>query len=330
MFRRDHSLTAALCVSVVAHAGMVFILVGELLDAPHPPPAALSRTLESKNDPASPIFLPHNPPPPTDLLFGDPNGTGDAANSAPGDRPIVGRDAGQVQAFLSRDPVGAGEVGAEPTMNVLPQGVAGDPAEPLEKSTPADAKPPIAVVPPVGGDVSDVIGIRGTETAPLVRRKVPVQPDDSKTAIAEQAPRLNEMVARSAGGDAPQTSRTPPADPAAMSDSESDPFAHGSNSIEFRDGRVDVRFGRKVKTVRPRLSLAAKFDLMGMEYPRMVVRLHVEANGDVRDVEIIKSTGSRAADQEVKVALYQWWVEPPKDKRGTALADVAEFPIIWR
>ena len=43
-----------------------------------------------------------------------------------------------------------------------------------------------------------------------------------------------------------------------MSDSESDPFAHGSNSIEFRDGRADVRFGRKVKTVRPRLSLAAK------------------------------------------------------------------------
>jgi TonB family protein len=115
-----------------------------------------------------------------------------------------------------------------------------------------------------------------------------------------------------------------------MSDSESDPFAHASNSIEFRDGRVDVQFGRKVKTVRPRLSLAAKYDLLAMQYPRMLVRMHVEPSGNVRSVTIIKSTGSRTADQEVTVALYQWWIDPPTDKHGVALADVVEFPIIWR
>ena len=62
----------------------------------------------------------------------------------------------------------------------------------------------------------------------------------------------------------------------------------------------------------------------------MAVRIHVESNGAVRQVEIVKSTGSDSADQDVKVALYQWWFEPPKDKAGVALADVVEFPIIWR
>lgn len=115
-----------------------------------------------------------------------------------------------------------------------------------------------------------------------------------------------------------------------MSDSESDPFSRSNASVTFRDGRVDVRFGRKVKTVRPRLSLAAQYDLFSMQFPRMVVRLSVDAAGQVRRVEIVKSTGSATADQDVKVALYQWWVEPAKGPAGVATADTIEFPITWR
>jgi TonB family protein len=333
MFRRqDHSLAAALCVSIVAHAGMMFILVGRALDA-RPRQPVLSRTLESRSEPASPIFLVHKPPPPADLLFGDPSGSGDAANASPGEQPMTGRYAGEVQAFLSRDPAGAGEIGDDPAMSILPRGVERSAAE-GGSPPPSGAAGAPAVETATANEMErlSVIGVRSAETAPLVRREIPVRATKSlETASAEQAPRLNEMAARSDdSAAAQQTSSMPAADPAMMSDSESDPFAHASGTIEFRDGRVDVRFGRKVKTVRPRLSLAAHYDLMAMQCPRMVVRLQVEASGAIRDVNIVTSSGSRSADQEVKVALYQWWIEPPKDKRGAALADVVEFPILWR
>jgi TonB family protein len=120
------------------------------------------------------------------------------------------------------------------------------------------------------------------------------------------------------------------ADPAVQSDSESDPFSTRGNQIAFSDGRVEVRFGRKVQTVRPRLSLAAKYDLLAMAFPRMLVRLRIDAAGEVRKVDIVRSSGSASADQAVKVALYQWRVEPKRDRAGRAIGDVVEFPIVWR
>jgi TonB family protein len=294
MIRRDHSLTVALCVSLVAHVATVLVLVGRTIDGFSPRPLAASQI-----PPRSPIFLRQPIAPTTDLLFGDAHGSGDAANAAPGEQPLLGRDAAQMQAFLSRDPVGAGHVGDEPSMSVLPQS-----ASSASTVSSRNAK--------------RTLGIRGDDplSMPKVRRVLSMVMEP-----AAQEPRINRGETIASGA--------PAADPAIMSDSESDPFARG-NSIEFHDGRVDVRFGRKVKTVRPRLSLAARYDLLTMQAPRMLVRIHVERSGDVRRVEIVKSTGSDSADEEVKVALYQWWFEPPKTNAGVALADVVEFPIIWR
>jgi TonB family protein len=171
---------------------------------------------------------------------------------------------------------------------------------------------------------------RGGAPSSAEQQSPPTPPPLKAIGIADgvrawSAPRIQRAAPPAAQVGAP----LPPADPAIMSESESDPFARG-NSVQFRDGRVEARFGRKVKTIRPHLSLAAKYDLMGMQFPRMVVRVSVDASGNVRRVDITKSTGSDSADQEVKVALYQWWFEPPKDKSGGALADVVEFPIVWR
>jgi TonB family protein len=333
MIRSDHSLAVALCVSIVAHAATMFVVVGRALDEPVRLVSSLSpRRTTSATESASPVYLaPKPPPPPPDLLFGDLTGTGDAANSSPGDERMIGRDVGEVQAFLSRDPAGAGDVGEEPTMNVLPPGASrsahGAPAAPTTPLT-------VASVQPLAVEPLSLIGVRAREAVPLVHRPIPIREQRAPLAVpavTEQASRLNELIERPAHGNvAPGSSSSLAADPAMMSDSESDPFAHGTGEIEFRDGSVDVRFGRKVKTVRPRLSLAARYELLGMQYPRMVVRVQVEASGAVRNVDIVKSSGSRSADQEVKVALYQWWIEPPKNKRGVALADVVEFPILWR
>jgi TonB family protein len=113
-----------------------------------------------------------------------------------------------------------------------------------------------------------------------------------------------------------------------MSDSESDPFSPDM-AVDFHDGRVEARLGRKVKTVRPKLSLAARLDLMTSGTPGMTVRLNVDREGAVRKVDIVRSSGSVGADEAVKVALYEWWVEPKKDDTGNAIASVITFPIVW-
>jgi TonB family protein len=307
--RRDPILTFALCASLVAHTAILLILAGQFVDSLPALPLAGIRGAGAKAAPPVVMVMRSPPPPPTPpsyLLFGDSHGTGEAANASPGEKPMMGRDGPQVQAFLSRDPVGAGDVGHDPSMSVLPRGA------PAQPSAQASAQQELPASPPT----LKAIGVADSVQAwskPHVARAAPAP-------AAAQAP---------AAVPAPVGAELPPADPAIMSDSESDAFAKG-NAIEFKDGRVDVRFGRKVKTVRPRLSLAATYDLMAMEGPRMVVRVSVDPTGNVRLVNIVKSTGSESADQAVKVALYQWWFEPPKDKSGKALADVVEFPIVWR
>jgi TonB family protein len=361
MNRRDHTLAIALCVSLVAHTGTLLVLAGQYASAPRNLPALATASRPE----AGPIFVPQ-PPPPAELLFGDQKGTGDAMNSAPGDESMVGRDGGQVQAFLSRDPVGAGKVGVDPTMNVLPPGVqiSSPPSPPpsppstLAPPSPQPPSPPRTAPPPVPPAPAPMIGfadsgvvpapprVHLTPPAPIAaaRPKDPPPPKDlppeKEPAPAKDAPPTppapappvspaSDVVASAAPMNTAPGSSAPAADPAIMSDSESDPFAKG-HSIEFRDGAVQVRFGRKVKTVRPKLSLVAQYDLLAMQFPHMTVRVHVDDAGAVRKVEIVKSSGSESADQAVKIAMYQWWFEPPKNKGGAAMPDIVEFPIAWR
>ena len=44
-------------------------------------------------------------------------------------------------------------------------------------------------------------------------------------------------------------------------------------------------------------------------------------------VQVLKSSGSRDIDQACKVAAYQWWLEPTKDKSGKPIKDVVPFTI---
>src|SRR5206468_433107 len=133
------------------------VLVGRSADNSSLP----SSPAVSRSDPRSSIFLAQPLPPAKDFLFGDKNGVGDAANSEPGERPLVGIDAGQTQAFLSRDPVGAGQVGDEPSMSVLPRR--------LELSSAVQSAPAMPPLPP-----PMTLGVGETEVAevPRVRREI--------------------------------------------------------------------------------------------------------------------------------------------------------------
>jgi len=113
-----------------------------------------------------------------------------------------------------------------------------------------------------------------------------------------------------------------------MSESESDPFSTQA-SVDISFGKVDPHLGRKVKTVRPVINWAAEVDLIQSLFPKMRLRVRLDAKGKPAEVKILRSTGSTNLDQAVKLAVYQWEFEVSKAASRPAV-DVVEFTINWR
>jgi TonB family protein len=158
-------------------------------------------------------------------------------------------------------------------------------------------------------------------------REAPSAPRDATAAesparqSSAQQPVAQQSSANQPG--APQ----PSADPAPMAESETDPFS-ATGSVRFLPGKVDVQFGRKHRLLRPRFTLAGMTAALQLPSPVIVgLRLHLDAAGNVTRVDIAKSSGSADIDQPVKVAAYQWWLEPTRDKTGTPIADVIPFVV---
>jgi TonB family protein len=116
------------------------------------------------------------------------------------------------------------------------------------------------------------------------------------------------------------------ADPAPMGDSEIDPVST-MGSVEFSAGSAKVRLGRKTKLTRPRLSLAAQTDLMTMPTGSVLLRIKIDSTGKVISAEVARSSGNPIVDQPCKLAAYNWWFEPLKDKMGQPTKDVIMFAI---
>jgi TonB family protein len=296
MSRGDHTFAVSLGLSLAVHAALAAMVMRQNSSA-----SAVAIAVPTTAPTPRPASIYIDDRPDAFEEFGAADGIGKAANAAPGDLPMIARNGDQTQAFLSRDPVGPGAVGDDPSMSVLPKTTVAAAITPPPAPGGAAPRMLVQLIPP------------GNDETALVRMKASAAPT---------------VPSRADTGGTPGTAENP-ADPAIMSDSESDPFAPGMQ-VDFRDGRVDARLGRKVKTVRPKLDLAARIDLMSTNAPSMTVRLTVDAEGAVRRVEIVRSSGSVGTDQAVKVALYQWWVEPKKDDAGRAIASVLTFPIAWR
>jgi TonB family protein len=118
------------------------------------------------------------------------------------------------------------------------------------------------------------------------------------------------------------------ADPAPDTGLESDPFAK-IPGVEFHDGKVAARSGRRIKPVRPRLSDIAKRDLIGLQFPTILARVRIDKTGKVTDVTVLRGSGSQAVDMPVYRALWEWWFEPPTDKKGNPTEDVQLVAIHW-
>jgi len=120
---------------------------------------------------------------------------------------------------------------------------------------------------------------------------------------------------------------TPAADPAPLSDSESDAFARIGSAV-VRAGKVEARLGRAFKSVSPRLTMKAYLDLASIVNPSVILKVSINEKGNITDVEVLKSSGSNEVDLPTRLALYKWWIEPRKDKKsGQPAADV--IPVVF-
>jgi TonB family protein len=112
--------------------------------------------------------------------------------------------------------------------------------------------------------------------------------------------------------------------------SDSDPFDNSINVV-VRPGRVDAATGRKVRTVRPDLTIAAETDLMTAGGGRVQLAVRIDPSGNVADVRVLASSGyPDDIDLPCVQAMHQWWIEPSKDKSGHPVSDVIVITITFQ
>src|SRR5439155_1762855 len=103
----------------------------------------------------------------------------------------------------------------------------------------------------------------------------------AKGYASHKTPGDRSAVAREAPVDA---SRGGGADPAPLSDSESDPFSV-LGSARFVNGELRVRAGRKVRSRRPKIGIAGRFDAI-YSRPEVTLRVATDKTGKVTAVEV--------------------------------------------
>jgi TonB family protein len=298
--------------------------------------------------------------------MGDDQANGIGSNSSPGPEPLQAREADEDQALLSRNPQGAGRFDLPPAPQRGPVGNGKGPAPreatvtaapivaaPLITQTPIE--PPKAVKTPAPSQAPPPVQVASAMSLPKApdgqfetaqkpesvdRPPAPapepkpeletLKPTDQQTAPQVQ-PRQAPTPAKPQAADGDDKQRgVPPAagNPLPQSESDSDPFSRISgNIIVPRVGRLDPRLGRKVKTTRPQVNIAGEIDLIALNNPTVVLEVHIARTGKVTDVKIAHSSGSNAIDEPTRVAVYDWWFEPAKDKTGKPVSDVTFFAV---
>jgi TonB family protein len=182
---------------------------------------------------------------------------------------------------------------------------------------------------PVAADVPDAAEV---QEAVVALTSEAARPEDE---IAQRVEVVTPPVAVAMKNESSATSHggvpgpaIPAADPAADTGLESDPFAK-IPGVEFHDGKVEARSGRQIKPIRPKLTEAGMRDLLAQQFPTVLLKVKIDKTGKVTDVNIVRGSGSEAVDMPVYRALWGWWFEPPKDKKGNPMADVQLVAIHW-
>lgn len=339
MHRRNVSLTVAICMSLCLHAWAIHALIiaddqqvqQQGWSLAHPKQIQ-PRIVRLVDQPKPPMPAPIPPPPPpseAEQKFGQADGRGTAINSSAGLTPMQARKAPENQAMLSRNP---GQRTSGTDKRILAE-LLNRPATPLESSLPNLTEQHVAAQQRASADIPPIINsnaspLPGGPKPPAVAPKPKLQavakaaPHRApRRAVVKQQPRQIAAASSEIKSDA--------TDPGQFSESESDAFSD-VGTLVFRNGRLEARFGRKIRTVRPRFTISGQLDLATFVNPTVQLIVHADASGKPTLVEIIRSSGSTNIDEPVRLALYQWWFEPPKDKNGKPMPDVMLWTIDFR
>jgi hypothetical protein len=100
-----------------------------------------------------------------------------------------------------------------------------------------------------------------------------------------------------------------------ISDTESMALAKAP-ALTYEAGQLLGRKGLKVQTKQPRYGYASEVDMESLGYPRTLLGVKVDADGNVLDVKVLESSGSTNIDRDREIAVWHWVLEPARDKDG--------------
>jgi hypothetical protein len=182
---------------------------------------------------------------------------------------------------------------------------------------------PAARLPELAAREPAQFGLNSAVAAPQLPRPVPPQPpvvteaQPAQPPVTQAAPRQVRPSVNASGG-------------GPLSASESDPFRVDNPQVRFVRGQMEVRFGREVRTSRPRLTPAAQLDVVRLRFPVVVMRVETDRDGNVISADIHRSSGSGQVDLACRIAMLDWWIEPPKDANDDPIPDVMYWRLSWQ
>jgi TonB family protein len=309
---------------------------------PQPPKARELKVTEGP-EPALPAIVEKPQADAPEVALPTPSSTA-SQGSAPAD--LTKKPADEV---LATGPLAGPADGANGPVAVMPtEGAFAPPLKATRTAPPTPVASPhrsaVAIAPQLPPNVAAQVSLPQAPT--IDEAKIAPKPQDvvhPKAEIADKpskpAPPVQVAMAtpaaqappRVATGDgrAPGLAK-PQADPAQESDSESDPFQKAITADLLRDGKLEIRKGRKIKTTRPHILLGGQVSLYAMENAAVVLKISIDETGKVTSADVIQSSGSADVDQPCRVAVYDWWIEPTHNKAGQPVPDVIVFTIRFR
>jgi TonB family protein len=350
MKRPGSSFVIPACLSAAVHVTLLTVLPRYFSTGPGGnstqdlPVATIARLPDPQEEPVLP-----------EAEIGDRQGKGYATAEVDAPTQAKAPEADADQAYLGLNPPGvdksgrgsgiaemAGEDGSggssggatprQAQRSVAPFGVNSE----LKLPKPSKARPPQepTAVADAGGAIfgpSAAPVVDPTDAPPLPALNSPTtQPSDAaQLALVPQPQPAPASADARAPGSSSHGEPLPTGSPSRMSDSESDPFSR-LGTVTFSDGAMEIQFGRKVKTRKPKILLAGKLDLLTLRRARVILDVDIDETGKVMTVNVDKSSGSNDIDQPTRVAVYDWWFEPKLDQSGKPVPDRVQFTINWR
>ena len=312
----------AFYVSVVTHAALMLCLLKHDLKTfwLYLPP--LPRGVE--------FFVRLEDEPPLRNMMGEETGMGFGSHEAKGEDLLYAPQGPSDQAWLSRDPVGLGALVGEASPRTVLSRELMDGQHGAQHGA-IGVAPAASLVAPVVGPPAQLVRLSASSgpepiaAGAMDDRSPSTRPAQELLAVTAGIEPTLQAGEQGASGKSP-TDASVAADPAPESDVESDAFAR-IGSVQFKNGRLDVRLGRKVKTIKPQFTIKGGLDRISIVNPVTVVKVTIGDTGKVSDVKVIRSSGSNELDLPWVLAVYKWWFEPAKDPTGKPTTDIVQLTL---